>query len=180
MRKPLQQAQIGACPAAVGNSRAEDELAYLLRLIHERQHQRLARQRAIAGHAHEGVVLLERNCGIRQLEGRHHRLDNRRQHRFRRQRHLQAMAKLREHRVRLVALPVDQAIYRALQTLTQWLHRHRHHARRQERDHCVAAYLEEDTGATDDKHIEDNHAQGQRAVDQRAIDQLIHVQEAVP
>ena len=91
----------------------------------------------------------------------------------------ESAAELRDDHIRLVALPIGQAVHATLEPAAQGLEEDGDHACRQQRDQEVHARLEERAGPTDDQRIEADDDGGERAIDQRAIDDEVNVVEAI-
>ena len=92
---------------------------------------------------------------------------------------LQASSQAREHRIRVVALAVHQAIHTALKPLAQGSEEDGHHPVATSETSEICTCLEEHAQGYHDQGVERYHDGAKGTVDQRAIDDDIDVPQPV-
>ena len=130
-----QQVEVLGREGFAGRTRGQDQLADPFLLIRQGQMNDLGRGQAEAGN--DAWLFLKgknRNRCIRQPQSLHERFDNGLQNRIRCEHRLEALAELREHGRRVVAIPVHQTVYGTLQSPAQRLKENSDHPGREERD----------------------------------------------
>jgi hypothetical protein len=133
----------------------------------------------VSRHGLERVAAQEQHLGVGCLQRCRDGLHDGRWHCLGGERGLQAFAEAREHRVRLVALPVHQAVRRALEAVPQGSEDHRYNAGGEERNQEVLLHPEEVSEVPDDENVDAEDAEGKGAVDQGAVHEDLYAEEAV-
>ncbi len=106
----FQEPAVGAREGVAGGAGRERELSHRLCLVDEWQVEEVRARSAICGGNAQRLALAQRDGDVWQLQRLGDGLDDRRQHRFRRQRCLQPSAEAGDDSVGIVTIPVDEAV----------------------------------------------------------------------
>ncbi len=180
--KVLQQAMVCRGKRLACAARRKVQLPHELALVDQRQAEHIitAYGTTYGRSNRELVVLLQRYGNVRQLEGLGDGLHDRLEHGIRRERCFQALAKSREHGVRVVAFTVHQPIHAALEAHAQRMEEHGDDADCQDRDEPVTTCAEDNqVRRAHDEHIQGGDSAREGAEDERAVDHAVHVPQPV-